>query len=371
MTIEPVTLGSVADLIGLACVNPPFEVTQADGLAFAAEHIPMPEATFDLYRRFVDSAGISTRQFGVGQLRDVLDTDHDRTIARYQEWAVALSSDALHAALADAGRVAHDLDYLAITTCTGYLCPGLTSYVAERCGLRPDARRLDIVGMGCGAAIPAIEQASQFLAAHPGATAAVVSTEICSAAIFMGDAPDLIVSNSIFGDGSAAVVLRAPARDAGRNRDTARPDGRRLPKLVGFRSLLVPEWREGLRFRTEGGRLRNVLSREVPARAGEACRRLSADLLAEHGLPAEAVTHWVIHSGGRTVIDAVQSALSLEEAHVASARSVLRQHGNMSSPTVLFTLDEELRSRAPRPGELGVLLAFGAGFAAHAALVRF
>jgi len=267
--------------------------------------------------------------------------------------------------------LAAEVDYVAVTTCTGYLCPGLTSYVAEQCGLRHDICRVDIVGMGCGAAIPAIEQAAQFLAAHPGATAAVISTEICSAAIFIGDAPDLVVSNSIFGDGSAAAVLRGPAQAPGARKGPARAAHPYWPEFVAFKSLLVPEWREGLRFRTEGGRLRNVLSREVPARAGEACRRLAADLLAAHGLAPGDIAHWVVHAGGRTVVDAVQSALALEDAHVASARAVLRQHGNMSSPTVLFALDEERRSLAPQPGDLGVMLAFGAGFAAHAALVRF
>jgi alkylresorcinol/alkylpyrone synthase len=360
-----------AEVTGLGCANPPFEVTQADGLAFAREHVPMPEATFELYRRFLDSAGVSTRQFGVDTLGDVLQTDHDHVIERFQRWAVRLSAGSLQAALEDAALAASDLDYLAVTTCTGYLCPGLSSYVAERCGLRPDTRRVDIVGMGCGAAIPALEQATQFLTAHPGAAAAVVSTEVCSAAIFLGDAPDLVVSNSIFGDGSAAVVLRAPGRGPGASREASPARPLPLPRLLAFRSLLVPEWREGLRFRTEGGRLRNVLSREVPARAGEACRRLAGELLAEHGLRPEAITHWVVHAGGRTVIDAVQAALSLDETHVASARTVLRRHGNMSSPTVLFALDEEVRSRSPQPGHLGVLLAFGAGFAAHAALVSF
>jgi alkylresorcinol/alkylpyrone synthase len=279
---------------------------------------------------------------------------------------VALSVESLERALASAGVMAEELGFLAVTTCTGYLCPGLSSYVAERCRLRPDVSRLDIVGMGCGAAVPALEQACQFLLAWPKSSAAVVSTEICSAAMFLGEAMDLIVSNTIFGDGSGAAVLRrVEGRPAGQNGAPPRP------RVVGFKSLLVPEWRDGLRFRTEGGHLRNVLSRQVPARAGEACRKLADSLLAEHGLTRDRIEHWIIHAGGKAVLDAVQRALELPKDGLATARNVMRRSGNMSSPTVLFVLEETHRVRRPQAGERAVLSSFGAGFAAHAALLEY
>ena len=212
--------------------------------------------------------------------------------------------------------------------------------------------------------MPALERACDFLAAHPDGTAAVVSTEICSAAIFFGDAPELVVSNSIFGDGSAAAILRRADR-------VPAASGGPCPRFVGFRSLTLPAWREALRFRTEGGHLRNVLSRDVPARAGQACRRLVDGLLGEHGLSAGDIGHWVMHAGGRLVLDAIERALDLPADALDAARTVLRCAGNLSSPTVLFVLDEEHRRKPPRPGDLGIVSAFGAGFAAHAALIEY
>jgi alkylresorcinol/alkylpyrone synthase len=221
--------------------------------------------------------------------------------------------------------------------------------------------------MGCGAALPALEQASQFLAAQPGGTAAVVSTEICSAAMLIGEAPDLVVSNAIFADGSAAAVLKAGAPGSDGEVATSPPG----PRIVGFRSLLAPEWRDCLRFRTEGGHLRNVLSREVPVRAAEACRTVVQQLLEERDLGMRDVDHWVVHAGGKAVLDAVQQALALAPDALESARRVLRWSGNMSSPTVLFVLQEEQRLRPPRRGARAILTSFGAGFAAHAALVEY
>lgn len=350
---------------GIGTALPPRRVTQAETLAWGLDHVPLTAATRDLYAKVLCDPSIEARHLAVEDLSEVLETDHDKVLARFERWAGDLSARSLTSALHAAGVSPGSVDYLAATTCTGYLCPGLTSYVMERAGLRPDLRRMDLVGMGCGAAIPALEQACHFLAAYPDGTAAVVCTEICSAAVFFGDAPDLVISNTIFGDGSAAVVLRrrdgTPAGSA--------PGSR--PALLGFRSLTLPEWRETLRFRTEQGHLRNVLSRDVPVRAGAACRRLIHELLQDHGLDIGQIAHWMMHAGGRLVLDAVERALDLPAAALEAARAVLRDAGNLSSPTVLFVLDEERRRHPPARGDLGILSAFGAGFAAHAALLEY
>jgi len=195
-----------------------------------------------------------------------------------------------------------------------------------------------------------------------------VCTEICSAAILLGDAPDLIVSNAIFGDGSAAAILRRAERPGAASASSAAATH---PTFLGFRSLTLPEWRETLRFRTDGGHLRNVLSRDVPVRAGAACRRLVLELLDAHAVAPAHIAHWVMHAGGRLVLDAVERALELPASALDAARAVLHDAGNLSSPTVLFVLDEEQRRRPPRAGDLGIVSSFGAGFSAHAALLEY
>jgi predicted naringenin-chalcone synthase len=354
-------------MVAIAAIGtalPPNRFTQADVLTWGLDHVPLSEPTRALYTRVLCDDSIEARHLAVDDLGEILDTDHERVLSRFERWGATLSTAALNQALDRAGASAADVDFLATTTCTGYLCPGISSHVVERVGLRPDVRCADLTGMGCGAALPALERACDFLAAHPDGTAAVVSTEICSAAIFFGDAPELVVSNSIFGDGSAAAILRRADR-------VPVPSGRPFPRFVGFRSLTLPAWREALRFRTEGGHLRNVLSRDVPARAGQACRRLVDGLLGEHGLSAGDIGHWVMHAGGRLVLDAIEQALDLPADALEAARVVLRNAGNLSSPTVLFVLDEEHRLKPPRLGDLGIVSAFGAGFAAHAALIEY
>ena len=174
---------------------------------------------------------------------------------------------------------------LIVNTCTSYLCPGLSSYIAEDLGLKTSIRFLELMGMGCGAAIPNLEAAAGMLARSGEGPVLSHAVEICSATIFPSHEPELVVSNFIFADGAAAAVLD--------------------------------------------------LSREG-------------------------------HHGGLA-----QKELNLAGEALRFSYNVFENYGNMSSPSVLFVLREILDSGRPQPGQKGMLLAFGAGFSAFAALMEF
>jgi alkylresorcinol/alkylpyrone synthase len=248
---------------------------------------------------------------------------------------------------------------LITTTCTGYLCPGLSSYIIEEATLRTDIHHADLAGMGCGAAIPAIQQAVNFVKANPGKRAAVVCTEICSAAMYADDEADLVISNGLFADGSAAIVLSGAESD------------KSMGTFVDFASFVEPSWRESIRFRTEKGYLRNVLAKEVPERAAGALDHLTHTLLTRNNISKADVRHWLLHSGGEKILQSIADKSELRNGQLDSSRAVLRDYGNMSSPTVLYVLENRLKNKRPASGEWGLMASFGAGFSAHAALMRF
>ncbi|MBL0059777.1 MAG: hypothetical protein IPP35_11905 [Elusimicrobia bacterium] len=257
-------------MIAVGTALPRLRVSQKDALRFILKNFDLRARTRAFYRRVFSHHSVATRHFAVRKLEDILDRDLDRKNARFEREALRLSTLSLKRVLSLARRVPSQVDFLAAATCTGYLCPGLAARVVDAAGLRHDVPFADLVGMGCGAALPALQAANSFCLANPGALAAVVCTEICSAAMVSDDAPDLVVSNALFGDGSAAVLLQS--------------GGGKGPALVDTASLVVPAWREGLRFRSEKGHLRNVLSPEVPMRAARATRTLLQKLLHRQGL---------------------------------------------------------------------------------------
>jgi alkylresorcinol/alkylpyrone synthase len=236
------------------------------------------------------------------------------------------------------------VDALLICTCTGYLCPGVTSYVAEQLGLRSNVFLQDLVGLGCGAAIPTLRAASHILAAHPEAIVACVAVEICSAAFYLDDDPGVLVSACLFGDGAAATIWRStPA---------AQP-----VRAFEFNTTHIPANRDKLRFEQRGGKLRNLLHRSVPDLAAGA-----VDFLWQQRSAAP-VSRVVTHTGGRDVLEAIAPVVAPYKLD-ASLR-VLRDCGNMSSPSVLFALEETLKDGPPNGAGDFWLVSFGAGFSEH------
>ncbi|HLX11182.1 MAG TPA: 3-oxoacyl-[acyl-carrier-protein] synthase III C-terminal domain-containing protein, partial [Bacteroidota bacterium] len=119
------------------------------------------------------------------------------------------------------------------------------------------------------------------------------------------------------------------------------------------------------------GRLRIILSKDIRDVAGTLCKSVIGNLLDTFDLGQEDIDHWICHSGGRKVIDSIKGAMNLTDEQLRHSKCVLKNFGNMSSPTVLFVLQEALRSAKPKPGDRGVMLAMGPGLALEAALLEW
>lgn len=286
-------------------------------------------------------SGIERRHFSAERLADLLDRSAQHLSETFEREAARLGARALSGAMEKAN--VGEVDALFVCTCTGYLCPGLSSHIAESTGLSPSAYLMDVTGAGCGAAIPTIRAASNYLAAHPGHRAAVVAVEVCSAAFYMDNDPGVLISLCLFGDGAAAVVLDGHAGGGWRFGD--------------FRSLHLPAEREKIRFVNRGGKLCNQLHRAVPEVAAGAVAALFPKA------NGHAAPQIISHTGGRDVLDAIRARLPGHP--LAEAEIVLRECGNMSSPSVLFAAERALAANASTPDRLW-LVSFGAGFACHA-----
>jgi predicted naringenin-chalcone synthase len=309
-----------------------------------------------LERVLTGEHGVRTRHLALERLGDGLEIDPDVLHRRFLAHAPELAARAARTALRQAGLEPRQLDALLISTCTGYLCPGLTSYVGERLGLRADVLALDLVGQGCGAALPNLRTAHALLR---GTCEHVLSicVEVCSAALYVDDDPGVLVSACLFGDGAAAVVSSKNSSHE-----------KRRVEWIDSLSHHEPAQRDKLRMEMRQGLLRNILSREVPALAAEQAGRILAKGLQAHGLRREDIGAWIWHAGGRSVLERVRDAVGLEERDVRRSAGLLERFGNLSSPFVLFVLAEALAER--ERGGWWWMSSFGAGFSCHGALLK-
>jgi predicted naringenin-chalcone synthase len=342
-------------LHAIASRVPPASYTQAevlDELRRSDGWNTLRERSQELLEKILlGESGIGHRQFAQTSANMLVAAGPQELNRAFESNAPPLAGAALRRAMENAAIAAGEIDALFVCTCTGYLCPGLSSYLAEQLGLRPDALLHDLVGLGCGAAIPTLRAASHFLTAHPDATAAVIAVEICSAAFYLDDDPGVLVSFCLFGDGASASLWRGrPA--------TGSPPWR----AHGFHSLHHPAEREKIRFVNDRGRLKNKLHRSVPEVAAAAVREIFDK---DHPNGSGSDVHVLAHAGGRDVIAALRNALPGHP--LTETADVLSAHGNMSSPSILFVLERALANGSSGPFWL---TSFGAGFTVHACRVE-
>jgi polyketide synthase Type III len=301
--------------------------------------------------------GIDARHLALDSLEDVFSIDPDTLHARFLAHAPRLAADAAAKALHDASLAASEIDGIVVSTCTGYLCPGLSGYVVERLGLRSDVPAFDLVGHGCAAALPNWQLADALLTARKSQNVLSVCVEVSSAAMYLDNDPGVLVSACLFGDGAGAAVLSQRASP-----------GKRSIECKTTGSLLNTAEREALRFEQRGGMLRNVLTRPVPKLAAAHAERVLDDVLGRARVDRAEIAAWVWHAGGRDVLLALRSRLGLDEEQTRYSAAILREFGNMSSAFVYFVLEAALADCAR--GGWWWMSSFGAGFSCHGALLE-
>ena len=348
-------------IAGLGVAAPPQRYTQRecwDALQKSAPFARLaPRSRALLQKVLCGDNGIATRHLALEPISEVFNLTPDALHARFARHAPALAVEAVQRALKAANGKANEIDAVLISTCTGYLCPGLTSHVSERLGLRPDVFTLDLVGQGCGAALPNLRTAESLVSSGRCGKALSICVELCSAAFFLDDDPGVLISACLFGDGAGAAVLA----------NQPQPGRRRIEWKSGS-SCLAPDKRDTLRFEQKNGMLRNILLPQIPQIAGDEAARLLNESLAAAGVKRDRIAGWILHTGGRDVLLALRDKLGLTESDIRHSTTVLREFGNLSSPTVFFVLERALRDTVP--DGLWWMSAFGAGFSCHGALLE-
>ncbi|MCW2505079.1 MAG: chalcone and stilbene synthase domain protein [Actinomycetia bacterium] len=316
-----------------------------------------------LAKRIFESSGVRARHGAANPLaEDVSSWGTEKRMQRYVTEALPLGKDAVAAALDDAGLAPADVGLFAVASCTGYTTPGLDIRLASDLGMSSAVQRLFVGHMGCYAAIPALGAVADFVVARRR-PAVLLCLELTSLHVQPPSTdPQQLVAHALFSDAAAAVVLMPSAGSLG--------PGLAGLELVDVAARTDPATADHMTWDVTDLGFRMGLSPRVPDVLAEHVGPMIAELLGQHGLDVPDVHGWAVHPGGPRILDVVAAQLGLPPDALDASRSVLAEHGNCSSATVLMVADELTRARPVPPGGYVVALAFGPGLTLYAALLR-
>jgi alkylresorcinol/alkylpyrone synthase len=310
------------------------------------------------------SSGVRTRASVVPIEEVFAPGDFETQNARYCQHASAAAVDVSRRAIEAAGLTAGGIDLVVSVSCTGFMIPSIDAQVADVLRLGPRLVRLPITESGCAGGVVGLARAVDFLTAHPERAALVVAVELSSLTFQDWDRSSTnVVSAAIFGDGGAAAVL------VGKDHPLARQRG--LARFLGGESVFFPGTSHLMGFKLRNQGLQIILDKGLAPFVRREVGPVVEGFLSSFGLTAAGIARFVLHPGGRRIIEVMAERLGLGPEHTAPTEAVLAEHGNMSSVTVLFVLDEILRRYRPETGALGLMGAFGPGFGAELALFEF
>jgi predicted naringenin-chalcone synthase len=352
-------------LLSLERFVPPHRYTQAEVVPWVRRWLePLPPHARERLLGVYDTAGVA-RRGSVLPIEEVFRPDgFEAKNDAYIEAACAAGTELARDALGKAGLAPQDVSLVVSVSCTGFMIPAVDAYVANALGLGPRLARLPITESGCAGGVVGLARACDYLAAHPERAALLLALEFSSLTLQHWDrSPANVVSAAIFGDGGAACVL------VGREHPLAKR--RPLLRALASESVFFPRSTHLMGFKLRNQGLQIVLDKGLSPFVKQVAAKTIDGFLAQHGLSRGDLRHFVLHPGGRRIIEVMAAELGLDGKALAATSAVLAEHGNMSSVTVLFVLEELLRTRGPGPGERGLVGAFGPGFGAELLLVEF
>jgi alkylresorcinol/alkylpyrone synthase len=342
---------------------PPHEITQNESREFARQLFGGSFRDIDRLLTVFESAQIESRRFCTPL--DWFGEPHSFAEKNrlYIEQAVELGAAAIENCLARAGLAPRDIDHLVFVSTTGVSTPSIDAHLFNRLGLRTHVKRTPVWGLGCAGGAAGLARGMDLAKAHPASRIMVCSLELCGLTFLHGDrSKSNLIATSLFADGAAAVLILGA--EAAKDLQAAGP------QLLDSRSTIWPDSLDVMGWDLQNEGLKVIFSKDIPSIVATKIRPEVDQFLSDHSLSVRDLSRFVAHPGGMKVLQAYEEALELRPELLEHSRNVLRRHGNMSSCTVLFVLEQELAT-PHEPGEHGLALALGPGFSCEQVMLRW
>jgi alkylresorcinol/alkylpyrone synthase len=358
--------GFLSTIVNIATAVPPFVATQAEVKAAFRPLFPLHGRRLDAAMAFFDHAEVETRHSVLSLSEIVRPRTLTESMRLYAQGARDLGQQVARDCLLRAAVDATEVDLIITVSCTGVMIPSLDASLIDSLGLRRDVRRLPITELGCVGGAAAVARAHDYLKGHTDGRVLVVSVELSSLSLQPADvSPDNLVASAIFGDGAAAVLIEGTAVAV----SPAHPP--RGVRVLQTLSHTIPHSTGALGFDLREDGFHPVLSKEVPAMLRAEVGALVERLTQRAGVSTKDMAAFVLHTGGKRILGAVEDALGLRREQTQVSWDVLRDYGNQSSASVLFVLERWMTDRRPPSGTMGVMAAFGPGLTIELLLLQW
>ncbi|MGA9172848.1 MAG: 3-oxoacyl-[acyl-carrier-protein] synthase III C-terminal domain-containing protein [Thermoactinomyces sp.] len=350
-------------LIAIGTAVPEYEVKQEEVRVFAKDLFGQSFSNIDRFLTIFENAAIDRRKFC--KPRKWFERNHSfaEKNQAYVESAIDLGEKAIRCCLAKAGVEPEKIDHLFFVSTTGMSTPSIDAHLINRLEMPGRMKRTPIWGLGCAGGVAGLARAYEYTKAFPDACVLLLTVECCGLTFRNSDqSKSNLIATSLFADGAAAVLV-AGDQAVSSFSETG-------PEILDSASMMWPRSLDVMGWDVEDDGLKVVFSRDIPALVRTKVRPIVDSFLVRHQLDLNSIGTFIMHPGGRKVLEAYTEAFHTEKEKLKTAYEVLRDYGNMSSATVLFVLEKTLRQGA-WAGKNGLMAAMGPGFSLEMILLKW
>jgi len=357
-------------ILSIGTENPPYKVSQDDTQEFAKQFFSKSFEHIERLLPVFHNGQIESRYFSAPLEWFATPHSFQEKNDKYIEIAVEYGKKVIQKAMQNDEYLNEalsfeEIDAIIYVSTTGLSTPSIEARIMNHLPFRSTTKRIPIWGLGCAGGAAGLARAYEFCRAFKEATVLVLCVELCSLTFQHGDrSKSNLIGTSLFADGLAAVVV------AGEDSPCLDRAKKILPRMLHTQTTLMPNSESVMGWEVRNDGLFVVFDKSIPVIVESWFKEVASGFLQDQGLTMSDLTHFVAHPGGRKVLEAYQSAFGLHQELLIDSYNVLREYGNMSSPTVLFVLEKAM-SKANRIGELGIAASLGPGFSAELVLLKW
>lgn len=355
-------------IASISTYKPPYTIKQSNMEKFARELFQQKLPQLERLLTVFDNGDIDQRHFSVPIEWHQTPRSFEERNTLYTQFAATFSAKAIEACLGNENFLTTpistaDIDLLIFVSSTGISTPSIDARVMNLLPFSDRLKRLPIWGLGCGGGVAGLSRAFDYCKAHPHAKVLVVCTELCSLTFQTTDfTKSNLIGTSLFADGVACALVIGD--------DVIHSVKKPLPTIINTASKWMPNSENVMGWELKDNGLHVVFSKNIPAIITKWLGPFIHTFLDEAELSMEQIQHFIAHPGGKKVLQAYETTLGIPSEMTALSRNTLRNNGNMSSPTVLYVL-EEFMLQDCAAGDFGLAVALGPGFSGEVALLQW